>query len=175
MPYDPQRHRRRSIRLKCHDYRTPGAYYVTICTHQRQPILSRVRAGTSELLEAGVIVERTWQRLPRFFGHITLDAFVVMPDHLHGILVLGERHLPAQSVTTQMHGSLPGSLAAIVQNFKSVAARRINQVQGTPGRRVWQEDYYEHIVRDAADMERIRRYIAANPSRWIDRRYCGRG
>jgi REP element-mobilizing transposase RayT len=77
---------------------------------------------------------------------------------------------PKKPATQRANGTQPGSLAAIVQNFKSVSARRINQARGTSGRRVWQEDYYEHIVRDADDMDRIRRYIAANPSRWHDHR-----
>jgi REP element-mobilizing transposase RayT len=171
MPFDPQRHRRRSIRLKRHDYCEPGAYYVTICVLGRERILSRVRAGQVDVLEAGAIVEQVWQSLPAHFDHVTLDAFVVMPDHVHGIVVLSDSFKsPKKPATQRANGTQPGSLAAIVQNFKSVSARRINQARGTSGRRVWQEDYYEHIVRDADDMDRIRRYIAANPSRWHDHR-----
>lgn len=127
MPYDPQRHQRRSIRKKQHDYSAPGAYYVTICVQKRKRILSRIQAGQVELLEAGAIVEGTWRRLAQHFDHITLDAWIIMPDHIHGIIVLvGETSRTLKAATEQAQGTKPGSLAAIVQNFKSVSARRIN-------------------------------------------------
>jgi putative transposase len=90
-----------------------------------------------------------------------------MPNHFHGIIVIEQRAWNATTVTAgSPKGTERGSLPAIIQNFKSVSTRRINQFEQTSGRRVWQEDYYEHIVRNATDMERIRRYIAANPSQW---------
>jgi putative transposase len=292
--FDPSRHHRRSIRLPGYDYRSAGAYFVTICTHQREllfedPVLRRV-------------AEALWQRIPRHFPHVQLDAWVVMPNHVHGILVIagdttrgeasqenvpstdpmvssgtesagqliagdasplrqrgagsspenvssmdviapGEADLAEQAVVGDTSrgeasaenvpsmdplasdgtvsaeqgvtgdaspllphrragsspenvssmdviapgetdsaeqsiagdasplrerptGLAPGSLGAIVGNFKSVTARRINRVRGTPGAPVWQRNYYEHVVRDERALNAIRQYIADNPARW---------
>jgi REP element-mobilizing transposase RayT len=167
MAYDPQHHHRRSIRLKGYDYTAPGAYYITIIVQHRERILSQIVGGRVTLFPTGKLVEMVWRRLPVHFPRVTLDAFVIMPDHIHGIIVLSDEPPPhPETPCDRPKGTRPGSLAAIVQSFKSVSARRINQANSTPGRRVWQEDYYEHIVRDGVDMERIRRYIAANPARW---------
>ncbi|NCC31825.1 MAG: hypothetical protein EOM24_07335 [Chloroflexia bacterium] len=167
MVYDPKRHHRRSIRLKGYDYTASGAYYLTIIVQHRERILSRITAGQVVLLPAGTLAEMTWLRLPRYFPRVSLDTFVFMPDHMHGIIVLHGEPEPFPAVdSTRPNGTRPGSIAAIVQNFKSVTARRINHANGTPGRRVWQEDYYEHIIRNEADLQRIRGYINANPSRW---------
>lgn len=167
MAYDPQRHRRRSIRLKGYDYCAPGAYFVTIVVRDRRRMLSRIVDDQVVLDPAGTLAEAAWLRLPWHFPSVTLDAFVIMPDHLHGIIILTGQPGPSRAEhSDRPAGTQPGSLAAIVQNFKSVASRRINQANGTPGRRVWQEDYYERIVRDEAALERIRHYIRANPSEW---------
>lgn len=166
MPYDPQRHHRRSIRLRGHDYATSGAYFVTICVLGRERILGKVVEGSVRLSLFGAMAEDVWRSMPRHFPRATLDAFVVMPDHIHALVVLAGDPAPAGHSAGPPHGTRPASIPAIVQNMKSVSARRINRARGTPDRRVWQEDYYEHIVRDEGDMDRIRRYIAANPARW---------
>jgi putative transposase len=166
MPYDPQRHHRRSIRLRGHDYTTPGAYYITICVDHGEHLLGEVVGGRVALGVAGQMAERAWRNLSRSFPCVTLDAFVVMPNHLHGIILLRGQAGPRAPRAGRPRGTTPGSIPAIVQSFKSVSARRINRARGTPGMRVWQEDYYEHIVRSDADLDRIRRYIVANPARW---------
>lgn len=167
MVYDPRRHHRRSIRKKGHDYTAPGVYYITICIEQRAHILSQIVNGNIQLQTAGKLVETTWHRLPDHFAAVRLDAFVIMPDHIHGIIILRKNKRPkARKQSERANGSIPGSIPAIVQNFKSISARRINQARGTPGQKVWQEDYYDRIIRNAVDLEHTRRYIAANPSRW---------
>lgn len=167
MPYDPARHHRRSIRLSGHDYAGPGAYFITICTQGRARVLSRISQGAVALSPSGALVSRCWHHLPLSFPRLTLDAFVVMPDHIHGIIILsGEPPAAPKRSNGRATGTRPGSLPAIVQRFKAASARRINHADGTPGRKFWQEDYYEHVVRNDADLERIRRYIAANPARW---------
>jgi putative transposase len=87
---DPRAHQRRSIRLKGYDYAQPGAYFVTICTADRQPILGEIVNGAMRLSAAGRIVEQEWRRLVRHFPNIRLDAYVIMPNHLHGIIVINE-------------------------------------------------------------------------------------
>jgi len=92
MPYDPNLHHRRSVRLQDYDYSQDGAYFVTLCTHERRDLFGRLRVNdpeiTVELNEAGAAVQKCWLEIPRHFPFVTLDAFVVMPDHLHGILFL---------------------------------------------------------------------------------------
>jgi REP element-mobilizing transposase RayT len=161
--YDPAKHRRRSIRLKGWDYRTPGAYFVTICTYQQQCLFADARFRE--------IAELTWRLIPEqpHAVHAQLDEWVVMPNHLHGIVILtsviGEEGDPVPE-----RGATPRSLPTIIGNYKSLVTRRINNVRRTPGRKVWQRGYYERIVRNERELEAIRRYIRANPDRWAEDR-----
>jgi putative transposase len=91
MAYDPEKHHRRSIRLKGYDYTQPGAYFITICTHGRECLFGEIIDGEMHLNEAGQIVVQTWQDLPNHVPHVQLDAFVVMPNHVHGIIIITER------------------------------------------------------------------------------------
>jgi putative transposase len=91
MAYDPQRHHRRSIRLKGYDYTQPGAYFITICTHGRECLFGEIIDGEMHLNEAGQIVVQTWQDLPNHVPNVQLDAFVVMPNHVHGIIIITDR------------------------------------------------------------------------------------
>jgi REP element-mobilizing transposase RayT len=163
MPYDPNKHHRRSIRLPGYDYAAAGAYFVTVCTQNRQPLFGEVQNGEMCLSEAGHIVWRCWNDLPNHYAHVKLDAFITMPDHVHAIIVLDDsiagepenHHLPPR------HG-----LAEIVRAFKSFSARRINELRRTAGIGVWQRNYYERIVRDEQELHQIRAYIIDNPVRW---------
>jgi len=182
--YNPLKHHRRSIRLKGYDYSAPGAYFITVCVHNRECALGEIVDGEMRLNEAGEIVVACWQAIPAHFVHVGLDLFVVMPNHLHGIIVLeayamggkGEASaveqagisgvLAADASPLRMDGTPPGSIPAIVQNFKSVSSRRLNALRATPGAHFWQRNYYEHIVRNEAGLARIRTYIQNNPARW---------
>lgn len=171
MPYDPQRHHRRTLRLRNTTYAARGSYYVTICTQHRRQIFGNVRRRAIVLNDIGRIVSRCWFSLPEHYAHVRLDAFVVMPDHVHGILTFDGTHVePNQGVDDVSEGVAPrlrpGSLPVVIRAFKSAATREVNLMRNTPGASLWQHRYYEHIVRDDADMERIRRYIANNPARW---------
>ena len=178
MPYDPKLHHRRSVRLAGYDYTRCGAYFVTLNAWEHKPIFSEVIDGAVHLSSIGEIICRHWLKLAELFP-VDLDAWVIMPDHLHGILVLrgtGEAsgdssigqvkdNLPDAS-PLRPRGTDPSSLGAIIQNFKSITTRKINQQRGLPGGKVWHRNYYEHIVRNEADLDRIRRYIDGNPIRW---------
>jgi putative transposase len=188
MSYNPNLHHRRSIRLKNYDYRQAGAYFITICIHQRQCRLGQIQAREMAPTIDGTIVAQIWHRIPQHFANAHLDAFVVMPNHIHGILWLGDdrsiaeipvgaKHSGDKSCVTPRinlpnasplppHGTNPGSINAIVQNFKSISTRKINQIHKTPGSRIWQRDYYEHIIRDEIALDRIRTYIQNNPRSW---------
>ena len=160
MRFDPDRqHRRRSIRVPKKDYSRVGRYFVTICIHGRDCLLGEIEEGEARLTYAGRTVQSTWDALPTHFPHSSLDAFVVMPNHVHGILILQELH-PSSA---PRH-----SLGEVVRALKSFSARRINRRRGTPGAPIWQRNYYERIIRDENELEGVRRYIADNPSKWAD-------
>ncbi len=166
---------RKRLRLEAYDYTSPGAYVVTVCTHQRNCLFGEVLTGGMLLSEAGLATFRTWQELPQHFADIHVDAFVVMPNHVHGIVFLeaspvGAKHASPLPKGRNVHGTTPGSLGAIVQAFKSAASRQINSLRGTPGAPVWQRGYFEHIVRSPRELDRLRGYIESNPLRWeLDR------
>jgi putative transposase len=165
---------RRSIRLPDFDYRRPGWYFVTICTEGRVRLFGDVLHGEVHLTPEGRIVDRQVRALPRQNRRVELDAFVVMPDHVHLIIGLAGAagNCPGQTVVVPGDGrsipagTAPGSLAAVVQNLKSVTSRHINRHRGTPGERVWQRNYWERIIRTGAAHARIRRYVMDNPAKW---------
>jgi putative transposase len=182
MPYPPQECHRHSIRLKGYDYTQPGAYFVTLVTQGRECLFGEIVDGDMRLDEAGRMVEWTWYDLPNHIDNIALDAFVVMPNHVHGIIIIRERVGVAVAVVgagsepapTEPAPTEPGhrnhGLPEIVRQFKTFSAKRINQWRGITGQPVWQRNYYEHIIRNEISMQRIREYIAANPQQWaLDR------
>jgi REP element-mobilizing transposase RayT len=168
--YDPAQHHRRSIRLKGYDYSQAGAYFVTICIENRACLLGQVAGGAVELNECGQVAHACWQWLREQYEWVDLDAFVVMPNHLHGIVVIraldagGSRTAP----TVGAGGAGNKGLGRLIGAFKTVSTRRINEHRGTPGQSVWQRNYYEHVIRNEAASHRLRDYIAGNPARWND-------
>ncbi len=181
---------RRSIRLKGYDYSQPGAYFVTIVARGRECVFGDVVDDHAVLTDAGRIVQACWDDLPNHYAHVRLDAFVVMPNHIHGIILLiahnvgagldtvsakrgcsGMESIPLDHRSVKKpaptHGrSKRHALSEIVRGFKTFSARRINRLRRTPGTAVWQRNYYEHIVRGEDDLRRIRQYIADNAQRW---------
>ena len=166
-------HRRRSIRLKGYDYTQPGAYFVTICTHGRAMLFGRVVDGEMALNAYGEIVREEWFRTAQVRPYVELfpDEFVVMPNHIHGIVWIVGATRRVAPTNGHPHGPVPGSLGAIIGQFKSIVTKRINALRGTPGAPVWQRNYYEYIIRTERALDAIRRYIAANPLRWDLDRY----
>ncbi|GIV83933.1 MAG: hypothetical protein KatS3mg052_0940 [Candidatus Roseilinea sp.] len=165
---------RRSIRLKGYDYSQAGAYFITICTKDRACLFGEVVNGEMRLNALGQIVHGVWNNLPNHYAGVEMDAFVVMPNHVHGIVVIvGAGFKPAPTTTTAPTTTRHG-LPEIVRQFKTFSARRINEMRGTPGVSVWQRNYYEHIIRNEESLHRIREYIANNPLKWeLDRENLG--
>lgn len=188
-------HHRRSIRLKGYDYSQAGAYFITIVTQDRACLFGEVVDGAMRLNEYGRIVEFTWHDLVNHVAGIVLDAFVVMPNHVHGIVILtdapddvtvGAGSEPAPTATKPAPTNMEPTptttnpaptttttakpkrhaLPEIIRQFKTFSARRINQCRQTANVAVWQRNYYEHIVRDEHALNRIRHYILDNPARW---------
>ena len=163
------REARRSIRLPDFDYRTPAGYFVTICTAGRRTLFGSVVDGCMRTSRFGEIVRDEWFRTARIRPGVLLleEEFVVMPNHVHGIIWLTEEPSPAPNPSGSGRPRLmPRSVGAIVGAFKSAVARRINQERGSPGAAVWQRNYWERIIRSDRELERIRTYIAENPLRW---------
>jgi len=151
MKYDPQIHHRRSIRLAGYDYSQAGAYFITICTHNRDLSLQ-----TERVQEA---VRLAWHAQPTRFPTIALDEFTIMPNHIHGIIILGD-------VASRDAASSVPTLGKVVRAFKSISAIEANKTLDRAGQPFWQRGYYEHIIRDDDDLNRIRRYIRENPLNW---------
>jgi REP element-mobilizing transposase RayT len=168
--------RRSSLRLRGFDYTQPGAYFITVCTHRRETLFGTVVDQIVRPSAEGEIAGRTWLHLPNHYPNCELDAFVVMPNHVHGILILGARvgagFKPAP--TSREEASPEGtvgrwqSLSEMIRGFKTFSARRINELRGTRGKPVWQRGFYEHVIRTDTDLDRIREYIEANPGCWAD-------
>lgn len=163
MRYDPRVHHRRSIRLKGYDYAQAGAYFVTICARGRECLFGEVADGEMRLSAWGAIVARCWDDLPGHYATVELDAFAVMPNHVHGIIVLTG---PTAGGTTDSLDKTRHALPEIVRAFKAFSARRINEARGMVGTPVWQRGYYEHIIRTERSLGRIQEYVATNPALW---------
>jgi len=171
MPFNQDVHHRRSIRLPGHDYSSDGAYFVTIVTRERELLFGDVIAGEMRLNPYGMVVVREWTRSAEIRKELSLDSFVVMPNHLHAIVHIrgvgahGRAPLrtprPADSPSRK-----PQSLGSLVAGFKASATKAINLLHDTPGVPVWQRNYYERVIRDQIELARIRQYIADNPANW---------
>ena len=161
---------RRSGRRRGHDYRA-GTYFVTICAGERGALFGALINGEMRANDLGKIVGQCWRAIPEHDASVILDEFVLMPDHVHGLLRLATgRACPVPTVSA-MDGTIRPSphLGTIVGSFKSATARLINFHRATPGATVWQRGYYEHRVRGEDDLRRIREYIIGNPRRGEDR------
>ncbi len=166
MRYNSEIHQRRSIRLKGYDYSQPGAYFVTNVAQKRKCLFGVIIDGKMRLNEAGRIVRWTWHDLPNHVANIELDEFIVMPNHMHGIIIIRENDFVGAGSEPTPTKSKPHSLPEIIRQFKTFSAKRINQWRGTVGVSVWQRKYYEHIIRDENELNRIRQYIRNNPANW---------
>ena len=170
MIHHPHRHRRRSLRLRGYDYSSQGAYFITICTYQRDCLFGKVENGKMQLSSSGQIAEDCWKQVPMHSPNIELSEFIVMPNHLHGIVVVQHtttwHRLDASSAATFGKMMKPNALSTIVRSFKSATTRNINILRGAFGIPVWQRNYYDHIIRDAITYQRIEHYIRNNPSSW---------
>jgi REP element-mobilizing transposase RayT len=152
MKFNPQKHHRRSIRLKGYDYSQSGAYFITIVTYQRDFLFGKIVNKEMQLSDYGRIADECWRAIPDHFPKVELGAHVVV----------GARHVSP----LPPHGVKPKSIGAIVGSFKSAVTRRIGREHNTTG--IWQRNYYEHVIRDNKDWDRIHRYIESNPSMWAE-------
>ncbi len=174
MPYDPAKHHRRSIRLAQYDYSLAGAYFVTVCAHERSCLFGDVVDADMRLNDAGRLVQTAWDELPGRFTGVELDGFVTMPNHVHGIVVIVQGAAKRGAVgaglalpSKQGAASSAPTLGDVIRAFKSLSALYVNRQLMRSGS-LWQRNYFERIIRDEAELQRIRDYIETNPARWAD-------
>ena len=220
--YNPTVHHRHSIRLQRYDYSQAGAYFITICTQNRECLFGEIADEEMKMNDAGQMVQTVWDEMPNRFDGLELDRFVVMPNHIHGIIVLPRRgescirpcatpdirpcispgiHFRIHSDPTngrstdhggdhrggdhrgeykiRPYGTMPGTVGRIIQAFKSITTHEYtNGVKQHgwlpfPGK-LWQRNYWEHIIRNESELNRIHEYIKNNPAQWESDRLYGR-
>jgi REP element-mobilizing transposase RayT len=185
--FDPQKHHRRSIRLKGYDYSSEGAYYVTIVTQGRECLFGEITDGEMDLNEYGKIVQKWWNEIPIHFPTVEFGVFVIMPNHVHGIIFItterrGEVVSPHEDPNNNIQdayddetNNLGGetrplrkqTLGQIVAYFKYQSTKEMNRIETDKAiTKFWQRNYYEHIIRDQKDLQNKTDYIEANPSLW---------
>ena len=155
-----RRPRRKPTRLPAFDYRSPGPYFITVCSHGRAYRFGEIVKGEMHLNGAGRMVAAIWNAIPGQYPSAVVDTFVVMPNHVHGIIWF-EAHL----------GNADPSLGDVMKWFKAGTTNRYIQGVRASGwlpfdGHLWQRNYHEHVIRDDADMDRIREYITNNPADW---------
>ena len=194
MKYNPDKHHRRSIRLKGYDYSSKGMYYITLCVNKRLCLFGDIEDGEMKLNDAGKIVDRIWQEIPKYYPFVEIDEHTLMPNHLHGIIILnnenvgappcgrplmnpdnGQAQGPANGKYGQAQGPAPTvkrlSLGDVVGRFESFTMYQyilgIKNHQWKPfHKKLWQRNYYEHIIRNENELNKIRKYIIDNPLNW---------
>jgi len=173
---DPSKHRR-SIRLKDYDYTTAGAYFVTIVTHGRKCLFGEISGGVMQSNDAGRMVREAWDELSNHYASVESDAFVVMPNHVHGIVFVGAGPCARPEPEGQPQGVAPTetasvlSLPDIVHRFKTLTTKQyidgVKRFAWQPfAGQFWQRNYFEHIIRSEKSLQGIRQYIVDNPARW---------
>ena len=154
--------KRKPTAIPHYDYSQPGAYFITLCLEKRRPILGKIDSSPQVVLSSiGKIVSDVWYSLPQRFpclDAISQSIFVVMPDHIHGILQI-----------TAGGASPSPTLHQILGSFKSITTIETNRLLGTPGQKLWQRSAYEHILRNQQDFDEAAGYIAENPARRLER------
>jgi putative transposase len=179
MAYNPETHKRSSSRLKTFDYTSNAAYFITVCTFQREHLFGQIVDGEMQLNNLGQVVLEEWERTAEIRPEMTLDTFIIMPDHIHAIIWISQSNASNEREPDAVgaHGGAPlrtrtrslvrppRSLGSFVAGFKSAATKRINESRGLPGTPVWQRNYWDRVIRDDRELEETRKYILENPRR----------
>jgi len=189
MKYNPDKHHRRSIRLQGYDYSQPGIYFITLCTQNHECLFGEILNGEMRLNEFGKMTQQCWLEIPHHFPHVKLDEFVIMPDHIHGIIILNDivgaknfspqpsnnfspqpsNNFSPQPMPTPQQNITPfrspsKTIGSIIRGFKIGVTKGFRQ--NTDIYVVWQRNYYEHIIRNKVELNRMRQYIIDNPKKW---------
>ena len=185
--YNQDIHHRQSIRLRGYDYSQKGAYFLTLCTHNRECLFGEITDGVMYLNLTGEIVHQCWLDIPNHFPHVQLDEFVIMPNHLHGIIwivnspPMTEKRISADKISVESNNCLGAqntrslqpntrpngtsrTIGSIVRGFKVGVTKWMRQ--NTSIQQTWQRNYWEHIIRKEYELQQIREYIQNNPRQW---------
>lgn len=172
MKFDSNKHHRRSVRLKDYDYSSVGAYYITVCTRDRQCLFGEIIENKIHLNKYGKIAKKEWMKTPMVRPNIKLDEFVIMPNHIHGIITISNNPTTTcsrgvlQYAPTNTFCSPSQTIGSIIRGFKSTITRQINILCDTPDRPIWQRSFYDHVIRNEISLHKIREYIVDNPLTW---------
>ncbi|MFM7383878.1 MAG: transposase [Microcystaceae cyanobacterium] len=173
MKFDPEKHHRQSIRLRNYDYSQPGYYFLTTCTDKKQCWFGEIQNDRMCLNQIGKIVAEEWLNTPQIRLNFQLDQWVIMPNHLHGIVIinkhilgLGEGDIDILGARNAPLRQEPNSISSFVAGFKSAVTKRINLLRNNWDVPLWQRNYYESIIRDEQSLIAIREYIKNNPYQW---------
>ncbi len=186
MTYDPEKHHRKSVRLKEYDYSKPNAYFITICTYNKECIFGAIINGEMQLNAYGKIVENEWLKTPTIRQYVLLDKYIIMPNHFHGIIIIDGVAMCRDTVPVSSHATeevaksriphIPTfeqfgrptshSIPTIIRSFKAATTKQIREIQKTHRQTVWQPRFYEHIIRNPHELDQTREYIIYNPLKW---------
>lgn len=194
MAFNPKIHNRKSIRLKNYDYSMAGLYFITICTHDRLPLFGNIIDGVMQLNDSGKFAYDEWQKNESIRSNIVLHEFVIMPNHLHGIIqIVGADcirphcirphcirpdFMPPSSIHPEQQGRdqkgrehRAPTVGDIVRGYKSAVTKGIRVMGNISNHVIWQRNYYEHIIRNEEAYLKIAEYIKTNPQRWQEDTY----
>ncbi|HHT9108722.1 MAG TPA: transposase [Candidatus Wunengus sp. YC64] len=173
------KYRIESTRLKDYDYSRNGAYFVTVCTKNSMHLFGSIVDQKLIPNRQAEVITECWLGLPAHYTNCVLDKFIIMPNHVHGIIIIDNEiaetglklnntivETGLKPVSTAGWGTKPYSLSEIIRGFKTFSARRINEYQNTRGKAFWQSRFYDHIIRNREELNRIRQYIIENPLKW---------
>lgn len=187
------RRRKNSLRLESYDYSWFGAYFITICSYKKEEIFGEIENGLMLLNNVGKIVQTSWHQIPKNYKNIKLDDFVIMPNHIHGIIRIVEAIHESPKIKRPIHESSEDNpsqnnikqnsgvirelplrierrkmlISKIIGRFKMNSSKLINDIHNSKGSHVWQRSYYDHIIRNDNDLNNIKQYIQNNPLNWI--------
>jgi REP element-mobilizing transposase RayT len=174
MKYDAKVHYRRSIRLKDYDYSQQGMYFVTVCTNNHHSLFGHIAEDRMILNNAGKFANKYWLEIPVHFPRVGLDKFTIMPNHIHGIIIIntmtdvGVQNLEPLRKQNKYQQIIPKSIGSIIRGFKIGVTKWFRT--NTKVYNIWQRNYYDHIIRNEKELNRIREYIINNPLKWhLDR------
>ncbi len=164
---------RRNPRLQGYDYSQEGAYFITICSHRRQHLFGHIEHDHLHLSQLGSKASEDWQAIPHHYPTIELDAFVVMPNHIHGIIFLvGAEFIQPAAIQPATTPPKAVYLSQVIAGYKAGVTRRMNRLNQLKST-IWQRSFHDHIIRNEFELNRIREYVANNPSLWEQDMFYG--
>ncbi|CAA6805007.1 MAG: Unknown protein [uncultured Sulfurovum sp.] len=151
---------RKSIRLKTWDYSQNGLYFITICTKNREHLFGEIIDETMLLSDMGLLAQKYWYEIPKHFDFVFLDSFVVMPNHIHGVI-----EIRREKAVKKFENQPKGTVSSIIGSYKSIVTKKCRLIDASFG---WQSRFHDHIIRNDKSLEKIRAYVIANPKNWKD-------